>query len=194
MTSIAVVLYEDERGPTTQFGLHELVLACVADDLNTERYLLQKIIECHPMKGVSKVLQSCYRDVRRLSARGQRVFALIDDDHVREQLPGMDPLASVASVVEAIRKKSDCPEQLEVILLGKNTESVIEAAKLCDPEAPDDAVRKALAKDLTQRDRMFHRAASRSLDVRRCIRAKIPALEKLVAQLVAIARTRLQIS
>ena len=36
MSSAAVILYEDQRGPQKQFGLHDLVLACVADELGCD--------------------------------------------------------------------------------------------------------------------------------------------------------------
>lgn len=188
MTPVAIILYEDQRGPVTGFGLHTLVLACIADDLNVERYALEKIVEGRPMKGVSKILQSCYREVRRIASRGQRVFALIDNDHVRDHLPGLDARADEPSVVCAIKDKSDAPTQLEVVLLDKNTETVLEAARLCDPALPDDAIREALRKHPEQRDRIFHHLARGSRSVRTCIRTKIPALERLVQHLAPLAR------
>lgn len=188
MTSLAVILYEDERGPQREFGLHMLILACVADDLGRDPYEIKKWFEPRPMNGVNKVLESCRRDVRRIAARGERVFALIDDDHVREHVPGMDARADAPAVEAAIKASSNAPEQLEVILLHKNTESVVEAAKLCDPSLPDTTVREALRKDRVQRDRIFHRVALGAREFRTCIRGKIPAIEKLVELLVAITR------
>ena len=188
MNPVAFILYEDQRGPVTGFGLHKLVLACIADDLNVEWYTLEKIVEGRPMKGVSKVLQSCYREVRRIALRGQRVFALIDNDHVRDHLPGLDARADEPSVVRAIKDNSDASAQLEVVLLDKNTETVLEAAQLCDPALPDDAIRAALRKHPAQRDRIFHQVARGSRSVRMCIRTKIPALEQLVQHLAPLAR------
>jgi hypothetical protein len=179
----AVILYEDARGPEKGFGLHALVLACVADELGAEMFSLAKRLDGRPLNGVTNLLQSCRR-TSLLAPRGQKVFAVIDEDHVRDHLPGMDPRAEEEVVVRAIKGQSDAPMQLEIILLKKNTETVIEAAKHCDDRLPAAAVEQALRKHLAQRDRILNnvaRAGSRA--VRDCIRAKVPALERLVTSL-----------
>lgn len=190
MTGIAIILYEDERGPTKEFGLHNLVMACVADELDLDLYRVKEHADPRPMKGVNKLLQACWRDVRKMAARGQRVIALIDDDRIRDNLPGMDARRTDEEVIREIRKRSDAPEQLDVILLHKNVESVIEAARDCDRTISSDTVARALDKNLIQRDRIFHNVARSTRDVRNCIRSKIPAIERLVQRLVSLVRQR----
>jgi hypothetical protein len=150
---IAVILYEDQRGPQKQFALHDLVLACVADELGADVHVLdlQKKLSGRPMKGVGTLLSSCRRDVCRLGPQGQRVFALIDNDRIRDQLrhEGVTAAASADQVIQAIKAPGKCvaPDQLEVILLEENTETLIKAAAECDPEIPAAAVTQALRKD-----------------------------------------------
>lgn len=191
MKSLAIILYEDQRGPTKEFALHDVVMACVADELGVTVVEARRMAEGRPMKGVSNVLQTCRRDIRKLAARGQRVFAVIDNDHIREQLPGVDPRADDATVIRAIREDCNCPEQLEVILLHKNIESVIEAARDCGAESSAETVALALRKHLMQRDLVFRGVAWGRPEVRACIRGKMPALERLVGLLVRLARPQL---
>jgi len=165
-------------------------MACVADDLDIDLYAAKKLVHDRPMKGVSKLLQTCWRDIRKLAARGQRVIVVIDNDKIREQIPGMDARNTDEEVIRAILEKSDAPEQLDVVLLHKNTESVIEAARDCDRTIPVEMVALALKKQLLQRDRIFHNAARSSRDVRLCIRAKIPAIERLVQLLIGLVHQR----
>jgi hypothetical protein len=40
-----VILYEDNRGAEKGFGLHALVMACVADDLGVEMFTLTKKLD-----------------------------------------------------------------------------------------------------------------------------------------------------
>jgi hypothetical protein len=184
---IAVILYEDDRGQEKQFGLHALVLACVADDLGVDMFTLTRKLDGRPMKGVSNILQSCRNDIRRIGPKGQKVFALVDDDHIRHHLRGVDARADAETVTRTIKEQSDAPAQLEVILLKENTETVIKAAKQCDPLLPDAAIAEALRKRLAQRDRILNsvaRAVNRA--IRDCIRDKVPAIEELVRALAVL--------
>jgi len=188
MTTVAVILYEDQRGKEKEFGLHNLVVACVADDLGKDVFTLCRAFEAHPTKGVSNLLRSCRQDVHRLGARGQRVFALIDADKIREQLrhEGVPASADDDAVVRAIKAEGRCvaPDQLEVVLLKENTETVIQAAKLCDKELPDAAVEQALRKDVNARDRILNNVAyGKGRAVRDCIRGKVPAIQALAGAL-----------
>lgn len=189
MNAIAVILYEDKRGPEKEFGLHALVLSCVADAMGVNMFTLKDKLDGRPMNGVTNVLQSCRSDVRRLGTRGQKVFAVIDDDRIRQHVPGVDPRTSEDAVIRAIKSSSDAPAQLEVFLLKKNTETVIEAAKHCDDGLPDAAVQQALRKNMAQRDRILNnvaRAGNRA--IRDCILDRVPVLGKLVEALLALVR------
>ena len=143
MKSIAIILYEDTRGATQGFGLHDLVMACVADELGVGLVETKRMAEGRPLKGVANLLKAC-RDVRRLAPRGEHIIAVIDNDQIRAQLSDMDPRADDATVIRTIREKSNCPEQLDVILLYKNTESVIEAARDCGADSSAETIALAL--------------------------------------------------
>ncbi|MEP7122983.1 MAG: hypothetical protein ABJE95_18795 [Byssovorax sp.] len=187
MSPVAVILYEDNGGPVKGFGLHALVVACVADELGVEVFALAGKLDGRPMNGAANIVRSCKRDIHRLGPQGQTVFALIDDDRIRDHVKGVDARTAEDVVVRAIKSQSDAPAQLEVFLLKKNTETVIEAAKECDRSLPDDAVAQALAKNLAQRDRLLNNVAYSGVRaVRDCIRGKIPALHRLVTALSAV--------
>ena len=189
MNPVAVILYEDNRGAEKGFGLHALVMACVADDLGVEMFTLTRKFDGRPMNGVANLVRSCRRDIHRLAPQGQTVFALIDDDRIRDHLSGVDVRAEEEVVVRALKGQSDAPAQLEIFLLKKNTETVIEAAKHCDRSLPDEAVAQALGKNLAQRDRILNNVARTGVRaVRDCIRGQVPALHRLVtARCAAVA-------
>lgn len=58
---------------TKGFGLHALVLACVADDLGVEMFTLASKLDGRPMKGVANLVRSCRRDIHRIAPHGQTV-------------------------------------------------------------------------------------------------------------------------
>jgi hypothetical protein len=191
VTSLAVILYEDRRGPEKEFGLHNLVVACVADDTGEDRFSLRRKLDGRPMKGVQNLLRSCRRDIRRLSPKGQRVFALIDNDAIRQQLKheGVTNDAEDAVIVRAIKSGCDAPEKLHVILLKENTETVLEAAKRCDEDLPGPLLAKALEKDINARDAVLNTVAWRSERATRdCVRGHVPALNEMTQALSAVVR------
>ncbi|WP_437616211.1 hypothetical protein WMF20_20830 [Sorangium sp. So ce834] len=191
MTPLAVILYEDQRGPEKEFGLHNLLVACVADDAGEDRFALRRKLDGRPMKGVQNLLRSCRRDIRRLSSKGQQVFALVDDDAIRHQLKheGITESADDAAVVRAIKDKCDAPERLHVFLLKENTETVIEAAEHCDKDLARSLVTQALQKDVNARDAIFNRISWQSdRAVRDCIRQRVEAILEIVKALVTLVR------
>lgn len=192
MTPLAIILYEDRRGPEKEFGLHNLVVACVVDDAKGDRFALRRQLDGRPMKGVQNLLRSCRRDIRRLGPRGQPVFALIDADAIREQLTheGVSGDADDASIIRAVKAKCEAPEQLHVFLLHENTETVIRAAGLCDQGLREETVlRQALEKDLNARDVVLNRLAwYPDRGVRDCVRRHVTALDAIVVELTRAAR------
>jgi hypothetical protein len=61
MTRRLVILYEDSRGPTQRFPLHELVVKSAADLVSLDLHELLRRVIAVPKNGVNKVLE----DVRR---------------------------------------------------------------------------------------------------------------------------------
>jgi hypothetical protein len=189
VTSLAVVLYEDQRGPMKEFGLHHLILACVRDDSGADAFALRGMLDGRPMKGVQNLLRSCRRDVRRLSSKGQLVFALIDNDEIRQQLrhEGVESSAEDDAVVRAIKAKCDAPERLRIFLLKNNTETVIEAAAFCDEDLPKPLLAQALKKDPNARDAILNKIAWRpDRSVRDCIREQVQAVAEISRALANI--------
>jgi hypothetical protein len=191
VTPLAVILYEDQRGPEKEFGLHNLVVACVVDDAGGDWFATRRMLDGRPMKGVQSLLRSCRSNIRRLSAKGQPVFALIDADAIREQLrhEGVAADADDAAITRAIKAKCEEPEKLHVFLLRENTETVIDAAGRCDQGLRAEAIlQKALLKDLNARDAVLNRVAwAPDRSVRDCVRQHVPALRSMVSTLVALA-------
>src|SRR5258706_4148631 len=55
----AVVLYEDARGRVVPFGLHRLIVACVADRTLNHAWALEDRIRRNPRNGNARFLQTC---------------------------------------------------------------------------------------------------------------------------------------
>lgn len=192
MISLAVILYEDRRGPEKEFGLHNLVVACVVDDAGGDWFDLRKKLDGRPMKGAQNLLRSCRKDILRLSPRGQMVLALIDNDAIREQLrhEGVRDDADDDEIVRVIKAACDAPERLHIFLLKENTETVIEAAGLCDQALRREALlTRALQKDINARDVVLNRVAwAPDRAVRDCVRRHVPALHSMVTTLTNLVR------
>jgi hypothetical protein len=179
----AIILYEDQQGANGQFGLHKFVMSCVFDAINGERHLIERRVEGRPLKGDSKLLESTRRDLNRIAADGRRVIAVFDNDRIRRLLK-LPSTATDEDVCEAV--KTDCEGDrtlLTVALLKENTESVLKAARECNPEIEQPLFEQAVThKELFARDILFtsiSRSAKRA--VRDCILAKMPSMAALVA-------------
>jgi hypothetical protein len=191
VTLLATVLYEDQRGPTRGFGLHEFVMRCAYDagDIPDNRiYLLQDTVQCIPLKGSGKVRQALGHHLANLAASGQPVFVVLDNDRVRDLL-NLPPQANAEEVVDAIN--SLCRGsgiRVNVTLLVQNTESVLDAAVQCDPDIDQNLAGKAIErKEPGARDILFGRlarAAQRA--IRDCILQHIPSLRPLTEDLARI--------
>lgn len=186
MAPIAVVLYEDQATALKDFGLHNLVLACVLDEVTFDRSALGKKLSGQPMNGVDKLLTTGWKGITRLAPQGQPVFALIDEDKIRKHVK-VPPTADEDAVVQAIQSKCTGSSRFEVFLLRKNTETVIETAALCSDQIPKDAIERAIQKVPNARDRVLNIVAwGLGRAVRDCIRGKVPALDRLVKALCAV--------
>src|SRR5438874_125121 len=86
-----VVVYEDSRPPSESFGLHDLVLACAADELEpgSGRWPIRELVRltrCVPKNGNSKVRRFLETQVEAL-ARGRPVLVVVDADKIRALFP-----------------------------------------------------------------------------------------------------------
>ena len=187
------ILYEDARGPRTEFGLHRLVLAAVRDfgELGAlPHHEVASALDPRPLKGIDQVLRTCLEDLTYLACDGRKVAVVVDEDVLRDKLK-LPPGTALQAVKENIVTR--CPEQVRpqvaVFVLSRNTESVLKAAQTCVQEHRADTpsaeqFERALRKDLLARDQVLSGVAKDThVKVRRCIEVKVPALGELVAWL-----------
>ena len=186
------ILYEDARGPRTEFGLHRLVLAAVrdSDDITAPHHEVASALEHRCQKGIEQVLRTCRENLTDLARDGRKVAVVVDEDVLRDKLK-LPPGTALQAVKENI--VTLCPEQVRpqvaVFVLSRNTESVLKAAQTCVQEHRADTpsaeqFERALRKDLLARDQVLSGVAKEThVKVRRCIEVKVPALGELVAWL-----------
>jgi hypothetical protein len=141
------ILYEDQRGPTTQFGPHELLMSCVADALDVPRRDLRDRLRAIPLKGDSNLLANCHRRTAAIAPRGEPVVALFDDDKIRRLLK-LPASTSKQDVAMNVLTQSRAEWQLVVWLLQDNIDTLVEAAASCIGRPPG-------AKSPTARDRIL---------------------------------------
>jgi hypothetical protein len=177
------VLYEDQRGPRKGFGLHELVKACVCDVLGESNPWLvhQALGDCRPMKGAANLLEACRQDVDLIASDGRSVIAVFDNDKIRDLLK-LPPNASEERIEQKIREGGRDTRRLSIILLKQNMESVIEAAKACDPSIDSNRIELALRKkDPLERDALLTGLTGELMrSIRECILGKMPSLRSLI--------------
>jgi len=186
------ILYEDARGPRTEFGLHRLVLAAVRDSdaITALPHEVASALEHRCQKGIDQVLRTCREDLTYLACDGRKVAVVVDEDVIRDKLK-LPPGTALQAVKENILTR--CPEQVRpqvaVFVLSRNTESVLKAAQTCVQEHRADTpsaeqFERALRKDPLARDQVLSGVAKEThVKVRRCIEKKVPALGELVAWL-----------
>lgn len=184
----AVVLYEDQRGSTKEFGLHNLVASCIADRTGDTVWAVLPGLLAVPKKGNGNLLKACRED-EQLAARGRKVVAVFDGDEVR---PLLRLPADACRTLVRERIEEGCPfaGHLVVVLLEDNLEGVIEALRLCEGAAPESARAEAERShgSLESRDRLLNALAygpERRAD-RDCVLKVMPSLERLVATLASL--------
>ncbi|MDD5307214.1 MAG: hypothetical protein PHU25_07825 [Deltaproteobacteria bacterium] len=187
-----VVLYEDRRGPNLkQFGLHELLVSCVADVLGQNCWSIAKRLNGRPLKNNNQVLAWCRSPkIDLLTRAGEMVIALYDADRASElcKLPG----ASCKTVVRSALNPDGLPTaSLVIVLLERNTETVIEALKRAGLNITDEDIRLAIdRKNLEARDRVLNKAAHGDYRaVRDKLRLDVPSFDYLVQKAVEMSRT-----
>jgi hypothetical protein len=106
------VLYEDQRGPTRGFGLHELVKACVRDSLkdSPRREVDGALDDCRPMKGMPKLLNACRQDIDLIAGDGRSVIPKRLDSALKKSLLDRDAILN-GLTVELKRPIRDCIQE-----------------------------------------------------------------------------------
>jgi hypothetical protein len=190
------ILYEDSRAATKGFGLHEFVLANIADVILVrgrvvEPYRLAKLIEAIPMKSDTKVLRALERDAERLHAGRTAIVAWLDDDKLHRPL-GLAPGQSASMLIEAIQRRVPpglASGVVRVHLLRGNVEQFLRRIDGAQPNGFDAAMlRDALDKVPTARDLCFRQAATvRNAGWRQLVRDGDPGFADTIGYLAELA-------
>lgn len=174
---IVTVLWEDQRGVEARgFGPHDLLLACVADELGIDYKRLRDQVTSSPKKGVSKVRTELQRNFRRLANSGP-VIAVVDRDKVidlwKHSMPPSDCMSGITA-----RFRKDAAGDYDLIFLVRNMETLIEA--VCRAMRQDTPSRKPTP---DQRDRILRRAVwGGTPEVRAAIRRDCPSFARIVTR------------
>jgi len=180
------ILYEDQRGQRNDFGLHDFVCQCVIDraSLTLDLYQVRKtLIQGNPLKGNGNLRRSCQRDLPRLASQFRKVFAVYDEDRI-PQLLNLHAPTCRRLLCQQLMAGCDPTDSLEVVLLRRNIESVIETIRdsgLISISASIFA--EALGKRHLMRDRVFTRCAIETTPENRAkLLGQLPDLLRLVAR------------
>ena len=176
---VITIIYEDKLGGAkpNNYGLHALVLACVADTVPVDRFRLRATVAAIPAGGDSKVKRFLDQDGADIAQRGP-LLALLDEDHVRDCYG----LPTVACKTDVLAKIAETAQgEPTIVLLVRNLEDVIAACARCLGDPPPE--RKLRPFD---RDRVLQRAAAAAPAAQReAVLRDVPSLRRLVE---AVAR------
>lgn len=165
---LVTVFYEDDAGgQVTNFGLHILALACLADRWGEDRYSLNKLTRAAPQNGNAKLRKT----IRGLGPT-RDIVAVFDADKVRE-LYGQPTSSSDEAVVAAIQNEAG--PGVRVCLLNKNAEDVVLAC--CKAMGRPSPRAKPSPRE---RDQIFHAAASGDVGPRQILLREVPSFAKFV--------------
>lgn len=171
------VLYEDQLATSKPraFGPHVLLLACVADRLQRPREHLESQVDAHPCKGIGRLLARCREPI--LADRYARIFAVCDDDRVREHLK-LPATACKIEVRGALATGIGSP-RLQTVLLARNLETVLAAVLQVLGLDPITDKPSPLKRDGILLRLAFHGAP----DQRRALLQRVPSFAYLVDRL-----------
>ncbi len=181
------VLWEDARGGELKgFGPHELLLACIADELESgdwwaRKRVAQRSVEAHPKKGNANGVKALKGVARDLFAGP--VVAVLDVDRAHELWSEKLPRNCKTAIGARIRK--DAPGGYEIVFLIENVESLLHAASAALGEP-------ALTKKPTPDDRdvRLGKVAGdpTKADARNRVRSDLPSFDRLVKKVTALVR------
>jgi hypothetical protein len=170
------IFYEDSWGAAKEFGLHELIVSCVADIQGKDWWERKGNFEAIPKKGVNNLLAACRDDVPDM--RDPLIIAVFDSDKLHRHLFASGR-PSESELLAKLREQ--CPhDRLHVFLIAHNTETVVEAVAVCIGEPPP-------PKDTLLRDRLLTRAArDAARQSRDCTRAAVPSFDACVRRIAEL--------
>ena len=187
------VLYEDRRGDDNAFGLHDFVCQCVIDRLGwtskTFYDLRKSVIQGVPAGGDSNLRKKCRQDLKTLADRNVRVFALYDEDKAA-RLVNLAGKPCRQLICEQLSAGCEPAEKLDVVLLRRNTETVIEVIRdsgltRIQPAVFAEALQKR-RNSRSMRDRIFSRCARElTTEARSQLLSRLPDIDRLVRRVAA---------
>lgn len=168
---IITVLWEDQRGGAG-FGPHELLLACVADELGRNVQTLARILRPLPKKGNTKILEALKESFAELRDRGS-VCAVIDRDRIRDCWKASPCSDCIGGICARIR--ADALGDYYLVLLVRNMETLTRASSaLLGDAAP------TVKPTPSERDAVLRRLAFGDARLRAALRTQVPSFERLV--------------
>ncbi len=193
MTRPITIFYEDSAAPgsVAGYGPHVLVRQCVADDLGVATWQLSHL-ESIPRRGNQHIRAECRENPSRFVRDGRWAFAVYDGDRLATLL-GQRGDACKTALKSALLSECKWREQLRIVVLERNLESLLRVVLKCAPEAADERTR-ALAlerKSLAERDVILKCAAGAGAEGRRvrdCVRQAMPSFDYLIRKLVEACR------
>jgi hypothetical protein len=178
---IVTVLWEDQLGAASRFGPHELLLACLCDDLQIDREILKHRIDSRPQKGNSSLRKALQKHLHRL-ARSGPVIAVVDLDQIHNLWPPKPPPPRCMSGITA-RFRQDANGDYDLVFLVRNMETLVET--VCRAVGQDLPPSKP---DPDQRDQLLLPAAWAAQPVRRAIRQGCASFDRLVTRVTGHLR------
>ena len=185
------ILYEDQRGPRNEFGLHRFICQLVIDraQLNSNVFDVERrLIHGIPLNGNGNVQKRCQKDLPKLTKRFRRVFAVYDEDRVPKWV-GLKKTDCRPLLCGKLKENCQPADALDVVLLRWNQESLIEAIKSSGlvSRIDDSVFDRALAKDLMARDSVFIQCATNTeIETREKLLPSLPDLDRLVTRICAV--------
>ena len=191
MTAGILVLYEDRRADAGSFDLHRFLVACIFDEVDGRRHLLEDALAARPLKGVVNVLGAVRDEFHDIAPRGEVVVAIFDNDRVRRLL-GLPSDTGDEQVIAALLQGHPDPSRFRPYLLHKNTETLLRAIGDCgfgDTPLLQEALRHKNSRNA--RDAVFRRAAGREhIALRGCVMGMVPSFARIVRDLCGLHQIR----
>lgn len=168
------VLWEDKRGGIIQgFGPHDLLVSCVADDLQCAPEALKGTVVPVPKKGNGNVMRALEQDLDKLRRSGP-VCAVLDRDKAPELWPaGQRPPACLSGIRTAVSERAR--GDYELVLLIENMETLVEA---CCRAMMTDMPRAKPSPDT--RDQILRKLVWSEPESRTNVRNAVPSFDRLV--------------
>jgi hypothetical protein len=176
LSARVAVLYEDERNTQIRdYPMHRLVCMTLADMLGVDHRDVEEQFHGSPVKGNGNLKRAC-ESVS--NTRDRSVVIIIDSDKLARLLDLPKTTARAAQLAELARRYPD--SRLQVLLLERNTESLIDAAAKClGRETPE-------RKNKLVRDQMLASAAWAAATVRTCIHDSMPSFAEIIKALMPL--------